>query len=197
MKKILSALFLLCLFMIPQIVSAEKTDFADKSFNFKAVRKIVVHDLKTEVSLSGVGAIQQHKLLNSFQENMSKMKKVEVATDGDGDLIVECKITRWKDDYYIIPEHTVWEQKTRYRTRRDRDGNKYEEKYYITVPVTYPPRRVDTSTLVVNFEVYDARTGKMVFGREDDRTREDANAQIGMFGRMCNSFFSDFNKKFK
>ena len=197
MKKIFSVMFLLCLFLIPQIVSAEKTDFDDKSFNFKAVRKIVVRDLKSEVSLSGVGAIQQQKLLANYRDNMKKLKKAEVVTEGDGDLIVECKIKNWKDDYYIVPEHTVWEQKKMYRTRRDRDGNKYEESYYITVPVTYPPRRVDTSTLVVDFEVFDARTGKMVFGREDDRTREDGNAQIGMFGRMCNSFFSDLNKKLK
>ena len=197
MKNFFGIVFLLCLFFIPQNVFAEKTDFTDKSFNFSSVRKVIVRDLKSEVELSGIGAIQQQKILNEYRENMRKIKKAEVATEGDGDLIVECKITNWKNDYYIVPEHTVWEQKTMYRTRRDRDGNKYEERYYITVPVTYPPRRVDTSDLVVNFEVYDARTGKMVFGREDNRTREDAVAQVGMFGRMCNSFFSDFNKKLK
>jgi len=197
MKKFFSVLFLIGCFLIPQIVSAEKTDFIDKNFNFGSVTKIVVRNVKSETSLSGVGTIQQQKLLSTYQDNMQKIKKAKVATDGDGDLIVECKITKWKDDYYIVPEHTVWEQKTMYRTRRDRDGKRYEEKYYVTVPVTYPPRRVDTSTLIVNFEVYDAKTGKMVFGREDNRTREDANAQIGMFGRMCNSFFSDFNKKLK
>ena len=197
MKKFFGIVFLLCLFLIPQNVFAEKTDFTDKSFNFGTVRKIVVRDLKSEVELSGIGAIQQQKILNEYRENMRKIKKVAVAAEGDGDLIVECKITNWKNGYYIVPEHTVWEQKTMYRTRRDRDGNKYEERYYITVPVTYPPRRVDTSDLVVNFEVYDARTGKMVFGREDNRTREDAVAQVGMFGRMCNSFFSDLNKKLK
>ena len=197
MKKFLSVLFLIGCFLIPQIVSAEKTDFADKDFNFKAVTTVVVHNVTAETSLRGVGTIQKQKLLSLYQDNMQKIKKAKVATDGDGDLIVECKITRWEDDYYIVPEHTVWEEKTMYRTRRDRDGNKYEEKYYITVPVTYPPRRVDTSTLVVNFEVYDAKTGKMVFGRKDNRTREDADAQLSMFGRMCNSFFSDFNKKLK
>ena len=197
MKKFFGIVLLLCLFLIPQNVFAEKTDFTDKSFNFGTVRKIVVRDLKSEVELSGIGAIQQQKILNEYRENMRKIKKVAVAAEGDGDLIVECKITNWKNGYYIVPEHTVWEQKTMYRTRRDRDGNKYEERYYITVPVTYPPRRVDTSDLVVNFEVYDARTGKMVFGREDNRTREDAVAQVGMFGRMCNSFFSDLNKKLK
>ena len=197
MKKFFGVMMLLCLFLIPQIVSAEKTDFDDKSFNFKAVRKIVVRDLTAEVALGGVGAIQQQKLLSTYQENAKKLKKAEVVTEGDGDLIIECKIIKWKDDYYIVPERTVWEDKRKTRRIRDYEGNWIEETYYVTVPVTYPPYRVDTSDLIVNFEVYDAKTGKMVFGREDNRTRNDAQAQIGMFGRMCNSFFNDFNKKLK
>ena len=195
MKKFLGVVFALCCLLMPQIVSAEKTDWADKSFNFKAVRKIVLHNIQTETALGNVGKIQQQKMLSSYLDGAKKLK-CEVVSDGEGDLIVECKITKWSNNFYIIPERTVWEQKTMYRTRRDRDGNRYEEKYYVTVPVTYPPRRVDVSDLIVNFEVYDA-AGNLVFGREDNRTREDAEAQIGMFGRMCNSFFSDFGKKIK
>ena len=195
MKKFLGVVFLLCCLLMPQIVSAEKTDWADKNFNFKAVRKIVLHNIQTETTLGNVGKIQQQKMLSSYLDGAKKLK-CEVVSDGEGDLIVECKITKWSNNFYIIPERTVWEQKTMYRTRRDRDGNRYEEKYYVTVPVTYPPRRVDVSDLIVNFEVYDA-AGNLVFGREDNRTREDAEAQIGMFGRMCNSFFSDFGKKIK
>ena len=195
MKKFLGVVFVLCCLLMPQIVSAEKTDWADKNFNFKAVRKIVLHNIQTETTLGNVGKIQQQKMLSSYLDGAKKLK-CEVVSDGDGDLIVECKITKWSNNFYIIPERTVWEQKTMYRTRRDRDGNRYEEKYYVTVPVTYPPRRVDVSDLIVNFEVYDA-AGNLVFGREDNRTREDAEAQIGMFGRMCNSFFSDFGKKIK
>ena len=195
MKKFLGVVFVLCCLLMPQIVSAEKTDWADKNFNFKAVRKIVLHNIQTETTLGNVGKIQQQKMLSSYLDGAKKLK-CEVVSDGEGDLIVECKITKWSNNFYIIPERTVWEQKTMYRTRRDRDGNRYEEKYYVTVPVTYPPRRVDVSDLIVNFEVYDA-AGNLVFGREDNRTREDAEAQIGMFGRMCNSFFSDFGKKIK
>ena len=195
MKKFLGVVFLLCCLLMPQIVSAEKTDWADKNFNFKAVRKIVLHNIQTETTLGNVGKIQQQKMLSSYLDGAKKLK-CEVVSDGEGDLIVECKITKWSNNFYIIPERTVWEQKTMYRTRRDRDGNRYEEKYYVTVPVTYPPRRVDVSDLIVNFEVYDA-AGNLVFGREDNRTREDAEAQIGMFDRMCNSFFSDFGKKIK
>ena len=33
--------------------------------------------------------------------------------------------------------------------------------------------------------------------REDNRDRDDADAQKDMFGRMCNSFFEDLNDKLK
>ncbi len=196
MRKIFGAVFLFCFFFVSQNVFAEKTDWADNSFDFRSVKKIVLRDISDEAGLKNLGEIQKQKMLSSYLDGAKKLK-CEILTEGEGDLYIECKIKKWKDDYYIIPEHTVWEQKTMYRTKRDRDGNKYEEKYYITVPVTYPPRRVDTSDLVVNFEVYDAKTGKMVFGREDDRNREDPKAQLGMFGRMCSSFFYDFWKKIK
>ena len=107
------------------------------------------------------------------------------------------KIKDWSDDFYIVPERTVWENKKMYRTVRNRDGNRYEEEYYVTVPVTYPPYRVDVSKIAVEFKVYDALTGQMVFGREDVRDREDRRAQDGMYGRICNSFFQDFRKLIK
>ena len=37
----------------------------------------------------------------------------------------------------------------------------------------------------------------MIFARKDVRDREDFQAQKGMFGRICNSFFEDFGKKIR
>jgi len=104
-------------------------------------------------------------------------------------------VLKWENSYYIQPERTVWEQKRVDRSYRDRNGRWVNDYYYITVPVTYPPRRVDVSTLNMSFEVFDARTGKMIFGREDDRDREDYEAQDGMYERICKSFFGDFGDK--
>ena len=117
-----------------------------------------------------------------FTENLPKV----------ADAYIKSRVLKWENSYYIKPEHTVWEQKRVNRSYRDRNGNWVDDYYYVTVPVTYPPRRVDVSTLNMSFEVYDARTGKMIFGREDDRDREDFEAQGGMYERICKSFFGDF-----
>ncbi len=111
------------------------------------------------------------------------------------DVWVTGKVKRWQNDYYIVPERTVWEQRRVERGGYDSHGRWRNESYYITVPVTYPPHRVDVSKLTMAFEVYDARTGRMVLGREDIRDREDYNAQDGMFERICKSFFGDFGNK--
>ena len=111
------------------------------------------------------------------------------------DAWIKSRVLKWENTYYIEPERTVWEQKRIDRSYRDGRGNWHDDYYYVTVPVTYPPRRVDVSTLNMSFEVHDVKTGKMIFGREDDRDRNDYDAQDGMYERICKSFFSDFGNK--
>ena len=70
--------------------------------------------------------------------------------------------------------------------------------YYITVPVVHPPRRVDTSTVRIRFDVYDGRTGKKVMSRDEMRIRDDSTrGEKGIFGRISKSFFDDLRKKIK
>ena len=106
-------------------------------------------------------------------------------------------VDAWGNTTYIEPERTVWENRRETRRYYDQWGRLREESYNVQVPVTYPPRRVDVSTVQVSLQVYDARTGAMVFARKDVRDREDYSAQSGMFGRISNSFFEDLAKKIR
>ena len=99
--------------------------------------------------------------------------------------------------YYVEPARTVWEQKKETRTYYDAWGNRREESYYVQVPVTYPPRRVDVTNIQVSMEVHESRGGAVIFSRKDVRDREDYQAQKGMFGRISNSFFEDVAKKMR
>lgn len=214
LKKFFGALFLLTCFFIPQIVHAEKTDWLDNSFNFKGVKKIVVFDITYAVNLNDKGNAVIYKIRSDYLDRAMKKSKCQVITETQAQQILgstdreflrqnvqsiadawaECKIKNWRDSYYIVPERTVWESKRMTRTATY-DGSTWEEDYYITVPVTYPPYRVDVSDLAASFEIHDARTGNPIFVRDDVRSREDAEAQKDMFGRMCNSFFEDFGKR--
>lgn len=210
LKKILGVMFLLVFLILPQNVSAEKLDWKDSSYNFRGVRRVVLMDLSSEMDLRRMGNIFVQKIRSTYYNNGQKLK-CSILTEEEAvrmagssrdfysvaDLYIQCNIKEWSSDFYIVPERTTWESKKMYRNVRDRYGNWIEESYYVTVPVTHPPYRVDVSKIAVSFEVYDTRTGKMVFGREDVREREDKDAQDGMYGRICNSFFQDLGKLIK
>ena len=137
------------------------------------------------VDLDTLAKSDPAKAQELFTENLPKV----------ADAYIKGRVLKWENTYYIQPERTVWEQKRIDTSYRDRDGRWINDYYYITVPVTYPPRRIDVSTLNMSFEAYDARTGKLFFGREDDRDREDYDAQDGMYERICKSFFGDLGSK--
>ena len=208
-KKIFGVMFLLACIIFPQNVSAEKRDYKDNHFNFRGIRRVVLMDLTSDVNFRNSGNIFYQRLYSTYYDNARKLKCDVVREDSRGrgsdprdyynvaDAVIMCNIKDWSDDYYIVPERTTWESKKMYRNVRDRYGNWIEESYYVTVPVTHPPYRVDVSKISVAFEVYDTRTGQMIFGREDVRDREDRNAQDGMYGRICNSFFQDLGKLIK
>lgn len=211
-KKIFGVMFLLACLILPQTASAEKTDYKDNSFNFRGIRRIVLLNVSSNIDFRREGNIFVQKLRSTYYENARKMK-VDIITEEQArqmtgssnprdfytiaDAYIQCNIKDWSDDYYIVPERTVWEQKRMYRAAYDSYGHRYEEEYYVTVPVTYPPYRVDVSKIAVAFEVYDTRSGRIIFGREDVRDRNDKSAQDGMYGRICNSFFQDFRKLLK
>lgn len=71
-----------------------------------------------------------------------------------------------------------------------------KESYEYTVPVYYPPRTIPTSTVRIKFEVFDAKTNKLVMARDELRLRDDSDhGQKGIFGRISKSFFDDLWKK--
>lgn len=137
------------------------------------------------VDLDALAKTDPAKARALFAENLPKA----------ADAYIKGRVLKWENSYYIKPEHTEWESKRVDRSYRDKNGNWVNDYYYVTVPVTYPPRRVDVSTLNMSFEACDAKTGKLFFGREDDRDREDYDAQDGMYERICKSFFSDLGSK--
>lgn len=113
------------------------------------------------------------------------------------DIWVEGRVETWEDDSYISPAHTEWEQRAYTRIIKDSEGKTLEETYYVTVPVTYPACRVWYSDIHVVFEVHEAKSGRLIMGREDDRQRDGTNAQDGMFKRICKSFYSDLVARIK
>ena len=230
-KKFFGVILLLAMLTLPQNVSAEKTDWFDRNFNFRNLRTIIVFDVTANPGVNYGGSVVYRNMQDTLYQNAKKLK-CNVITESQAyrtlgyqlgmnlesiaysnplqarqivmqnayqiaDAWILSNVDRLANDYYIEPERTVWEQKKETRRYYDRHGNRREETYYIQVPVTYPPRRVDISTLEMTLQVYEARRGDMIFARRDVRDRQDYQAQAGMYGRITNSFFEDVGKKIR
>jgi len=114
------------------------------------------------------------------------------------DIYVKAEVLKWHDDYYIKPAYTDWETRSATRKVKRSDGSWYDETYYYTVPVYHPEKTIYTSTVRVKFDVYDAKTNKLVMSRDELRERDDSyHGQQGIFGRISKSFFDDLGKKIK
>lgn len=231
-KKFFGVILLLAIMSLPQVVSAEKTDWFDRNFYFRNIRTVIVFDVTTSQGADYGGSIALRNMQDTFIQNAQKNLKCNVMTEAQArrtlsyelgmdleslaysnplqarkviidnayriaDAGVFANVDAWDNSYYIEPAHTVWESKKETYKYYDRHGRRHEETRYIQVPVTYPPRRVDVSTIQMTLQVFEARRGELIFARKDVRDREDYQAQKGMFGRICNSFFEDFGKKIR
>ena len=190
--------------LLPQAASAEKTDWKDSSYDFSRVKRVLVYDVDLSVP-DFSSNLKAHKYQSDFPQYAKKMgceilteeqarRRISLAIGVDLDGLANTDPAR-ANQLFAENLSAVADAWVKSRVLKWENGNWVNDYYYVTVPVTYPPRRVDVSTLNMSFEVYDAKTGKMIFGREDDRDREDYDAQDGMYERICKSFFSDFGNK--
>ena len=74
LKKIFSVIMLLTVLIFPQIVSAEKTDWADRNYNFRHIRTVVVLDLDNDANLSYVSRAVQMRLDSDYFDKSKKLK---------------------------------------------------------------------------------------------------------------------------
>ena len=226
-RKIFGAILLLAI-VLPQAVSAEKTDWYDRNFYFRNLRTVIVLDMTVTPGIDYGGSTALRNMQETFLSDSRKLK-CNVITEAQARQMLSYQlgmnldaipyeqarhviinnayriadgwilgnVDNLANTYYVEPARTVWEQKEESRTYYDAWGNRREETYYIQVPVTYPPRRVDVTSIQVTMQVYESRGGAMVFSRRDVRDREDYQAQKGMFGRISNSFFEDVAKRMR
>lgn len=95
----------------------------------------------------------------------------------------------------VIPAHTEW--RTRYVTRTyyDRDGRKHEESIPESYPEFVPEKTVWTLHQQVRLDVYDAKTGKCIYSRNEVRSDDNAGDGKDIFIKIVRNSFRDFLKK--
>ena len=206
-RSMVMTLCLMALCIVP--ASAEKTDWADKDYDFSKIQKALVYDIELTDTEELYDDLLEQVLQEDYLKNASRPKyrvvrpdKAQILSPDNpqlaADVYIKAELLTWHDDSYIKPAYTSWETRRSTRTKRLPDGSKVEESYDISVPVHHPPEEIYTSTVRLRFDVFDSKTGKRVMARDELRLRDNSHhGQKGIFGRISKSFFDDLNKKIK
>ena len=206
-RSLIAVCCLVVAFAVP--VSAEKVDWADKSYDFTKVQRALVYELAFAEDSGLDNDLMEQVLQEDYQKNAARPPykvidpaKAQVLSPEDphlaADVYITAELVKWEDGSYVKPGYTSYETRTSKRKKHHSDGSVTEESYDITVPVYHPEETVYTSTVRLRFEVYDSRTGKRVMARDELRERDASrHGQQGIFGRISKSFFDDLGKKLK
>lgn len=111
------------------------------------------------------------------------------------DIYVKAVLKKYEVYSYQIPAHTDWETRESVDTYEDKDGNESTITHTYEVPVYVPASIGHTSCVRIRFDAYDAKTGKEIFSREEERMRGGTDGCEGMFERISNSYFNDLKHK--
>lgn len=228
MKSILSKMMAiaLCLMMYCTAAMAEKTDYKDKSYNFKTIKNLMLYDM--DFSAAGLDSSIVEKNLQSIYEGKSSdsklnildseqvLQKISLQTGQDMDLLQEKDNAAYEKMYlehmpeyvdaYVMGElldyekqnvyhdaYTSWETRTEHVQMKDSDGNWKTVEVSHEEPVYHPAYTTVEFDVIVEFHVYDSKSGKEIFSRRDARSRQDDTGK-DMYARICGNFFSDFGR---
>ena len=200
----------LCLLLLPALsVSAEKTNWVDKDYDFHKIQKALIYDVVLTDTAEMDNDLLEQVLREDYLKNAMRPKYKVIRPDKAAvlspdnpneaaDVYIKAELLKWHDDSYIKEAYTSWETRHAKRTKKLPNGSKVEEDYSYTVPVHHPARTIYTSTVRLRFEVFDSKTNKRVMARDELRLRDDSHhGQQGIFGRISKSFFDDLGKQIR
>ena len=109
---------------------------------------------------------------------------------------VEATMTHYYIDSIYCPERVTYSTVRRTEICHDRNGRRWERVWYDTIPQYIPAHIEYTFRVGIYFKGYDAKTHKLVYEREDIRSRG-TDDPTGMIERICKDFYRDLNKRIK
>ena len=178
-----------------------ESDIAEKNFQsafWEQVRKQKVEVLTLQKVENRI-SLMEYKDIDELRKRDPAAAEAMWQNDLPRVVDAYAKTRYLKYDYTsrVIPAHTEW--RTRYVTRTyyDRDGNKHEESVPESYPEFVPERTVWTLQQQVRLDVYDAKTGKCIYSRNEVRSDDNAGDGKDIFVKIVRNSFKDFLKKGK
>ena len=205
---------------VPLAVHAEKDDWSDSSYAFPKIKTVLVYNLDTSEATSIKNDIVAKTLQDAYlaraKKNGSSVRTaLQIAPPASppaspaivpaassaasavpaADVYIKARLMQYNQDSSFVAAHTEWRSQWIDRVVYDRDGRPYTVSQEITVPEYVPDTYIPNTTVTLRFDVYDSKTGNVVFSREETRTRYSSDDTMGVYKRIVDAFFKTLKEK--
>ena len=199
-QKIIGALLML-ICLTATALAADKSDWYDKSYDFKSIRSAMVYSMEFG-DADGVDSDIVGRELNEIYLDASQIPSYQMYSEknsavADTTIAITAELVDYNIEERLIPGHWETKKKTVKGRYKDKDGKWRYGDVETEVQEWVDDKYVNDSRVTIRFRAVDVESGKEIFLREESRLHNDSTNRKGVFTRICKTFFNDLKKKMK
>lgn len=115
----------------------------------------------------------------------------QAALDAKADVYILPRLDDCAVSSYLVPAHTEWVTDEIPESWRDDHGHWHTFYHEITYPQYYPDYYVPCTSVSLQFQWFDTKTGKLVASSQDARDRGSENNPMDIYDRILDRFFKN------
>lgn len=115
----------------------------------------------------------------------------QAALDAKADVYILPRLDCCAVSSYLVPAHTEWVTDEIPESWRDDRGHWHTYYHEVTYPQYYPDYYVPYTSVSLQFQWFDTKTGKLVASSQDARARGSENNPMDMYDRILDRFFKN------
>lgn len=115
----------------------------------------------------------------------------QAALDAKADVYILPRLDYCAVSSYLVPAHTEWVTDEIPESWRDDHGHWHTYYHEIAYPQYYPDYYVPYTSVSLQFQWFDTKTGKLVASSQDARARGSENNPMDIYDRILDRFFKN------
>ncbi len=154
-------------------------------------RALLPGDKKADTDKTGQTAQLQalEKQLGTRDE--AQVTIPQAALDAKADVYILPRLDCCAVSSYLVPAHTEWVTDEIPESWRDDRGHWHTYYHEVTYPQYYPDYYVPYTSVSLQFQWFDTKTGKLVASSQYARARGSENNPMDMYDRILDRFFKN------
>lgn len=115
----------------------------------------------------------------------------QAALDAKADVYILPRMNYCAVSSYLVPAHTEWVVDEIPESWRDDRGHWHTYYHEVSYPEYYPDYYVPYTSVSLQFQWFDTKTGKLVASSQDARARGSENNPMDIYDRILDRFFKN------